>query len=228
MAKAKNILIEVWGDYALFTSPEFKGERFTYDCMTPSAARGIVESIYWHPGMKWVIDQIYICNPIKTISVRRNELKSKISARNVRQCITNGGNVELGVYAATDRTQRISRILKDVRYVIAAHPEMTGEPMPRLNLDKIYEITTRRLTQGQCYRTPYFGCREFPVRFRPISELPACPRQLLGDMDLGLMLLDMDYSDKEDIEPVFFHAKLKNGVLDVPNPETKRKVVILE
>lgn len=228
MDKRKEVLIEVWGDYALFTRPEFKSERLTYDCITPSAARGIIESIYWHPGMKWVIDRIYICNPIKTISIRRNELKSKINARNVRQCITSGGNAELGVYAAVDRTQRISKILKDVRYVIAAHPEMTGEPMPRLNLEKIYEITTRRLSQGQCYRTPYFGCREFPVRFQSAALMPACPRPLLGDKDLGLMLLDMDYSDRVNIEPVFFRAKLRDGVLDVPNPESKRKVVVLE
>lgn len=212
----KSILIEVWGDYALFTRPELKVERVSYDCMTPSAARGIVDSIYFHPGMRWVIDKIYICNPIKFTSVRRNEVKNKVNARNVERWINGGCIGEIGLDAAASRTQRMSTILKDVRYVIEAHPEMTGQYMPRLNLEKIHEITTRRLEKGQCYRPPYFGCREFPVHFRQVTELPSCPRTLLGEKDMGLMLLDMDYSNPQNITPMYFRAKIVNGVLEVP------------
>lgn len=216
--KANSFLVEVSGPFALFTRPEFKAERVSYDCITPSAARGILDSLYFHPGMKWVIDRIYICNPIVLTSIRRNEVKDVISARGVKSWIENPHG-SLSLDTSLCRTQRASLLLKDVKYVIEAHPEMTNLDMPRLTIDKICEIMKRRLEKGQCFYQPYLGCREYVAFFQPYTnvELPACPRSLLGEHDLGFMLLDMDYSNPEDIQPKFFRAKCNNGVIDVPS-----------
>ncbi len=120
------VKLKVWGDYALFTRPELKTERYTYDVMTPSAARGILESIYWHPGLRWYVDKIHVLNPIATTSVRRNELLSKIPKSNMLQAY-NGGDVKLYNSSRDDIIQRASVILRDVCYVIEAHFEMTGK-----------------------------------------------------------------------------------------------------
>lgn len=115
-----SLKVEVWGRYACFTRPELKVERMSYDVMTPSAARGILEAVYWHPGMRWIIDGIYVLNPVVFTGIRRNEVKSKISARNVKQ-VMDGKNEELSVFTAEDIQQRASTVLQDVRYVIDAH-----------------------------------------------------------------------------------------------------------
>ena len=209
-----SISVEVWGDYALYSRPELKVERVSYDVMTPSAARGLLESILWHPGMKWVVDRIHVCSPIRFTNIRRNEVKDTISARKMQALMKKGGEL----YLATPDSiqQRAAMVLRDVHYVIDAHFDMTMRASPTDNPGKFQEMMRRRVEKGQSYHTPCFGVREFPANFRLCTELPPCPEELKGEKDLGWMLLDMDYSDKENITPRFFRAVLRDGVLEVP------------
>ena len=209
-----SISVEVWGDYALFSRPEMKTERVSYDVMTPSAARGLLESVFWHPGLKWVVDRIHVCAPIRFTNIRRNEVKDTVSARKMQTLMEKGGEA----YLATPESiqQRAAMVLRDVHYVIDAHFDMTMRASPTDNPGKFQEMMRRRVEKGQFYHEPCFGVREFPANFRPCTELPLCPEELKGEKDLGWMLLDMDYSDKENITPRFFRAILRDGVLEVP------------
>lgn len=210
-----SIRLEVWGDRASFNRMEMKTERVSYDVMTPSAARGLLEAIYWHPGMVYSIDRIYVCAPIRFANIRRNEVKATISARAVRTVMERGEG-ELYLSTADSIQQRATLLLTNVHYVIEAHFDMTDRAAPSDNPGKFQDILKRRIQKGQCYHTPYFGCREFPARFAPCSQLPPCPEELKGERDLGYMLYDMDYSDPENIHPLFFRAVLRDGVLEVP------------
>lgn len=210
-----SVQLEVWGDYALFTRPEMKVERTSYDVMTPSAARGLIEAIYWHPGLKWRIDRIQVCNPIRFTNLRRNEVKSTISARSARTVMERGQG-ELYLCTSEDIQQRAALLLQDVRYVISAHFEMTDQAAPGDNPGKFQDIVKRRIKRGQCYHQPYFGCREFPAQFRLCEKTPPCPEELQGRRDLGWMLYDLDYSDPQNIQPRFFRGILEDGVLTVP------------
>ena len=213
------IQLEVWGAYALFSRPELKVERVSYDVPTPSAARGIVESVYYHPGLRWYIDRIHVLNPIRFVSIRRNEVTDKISGRNVRQAAQGGGQP---LYLVTSQkiVQRSSLLLQDVHYVIEAHFEMTDKAAPSDNPGKFQDIVTRRMERGQCFHTPYFGCREFPVSFR---RWPGGPIPTIDETrDLGLTLYDFDYSDPAAITPTYFRARLEHGVLNTQNCEVFR------
>lgn len=210
-----SILVETWGPYACFTRPEMKTERVGYDVMTPSAARGLIEAIYWHPGLAWCIDRIYVCAPIHFTNLRRNEVKSVISADTART-VMNRGRGELFLSTGEDIQQRASLLLKDVHYVIEAHFDMTERAAPSDNPGKFQDIIRRRLERGQAYHQPCFGCREFPAAFAPCHQPPVCPPSLQGERDLGFMLYDLDYSDPADIRPLFFRGVLRDGVLEVP------------
>ena len=213
------IQLEVWGAYALFSRPELKVERVSYDVPTPSAARGIVEAVYYHPGLRWVIDRIHVLNPIRFVSIRRNEVTDKISGRNVRQA-AQGGSQPLYLVASQKIVQRSSLLLQDEHYVIEAHFEMTDKAAPSDNPGKFQDIVTRRMERGQCFHTPYFGCREFPVSFR---RWPGGPIPTIDETrDLGLMLYDFDYSDPAAITPTYFRARLEHGVLNTLNCEVFR------
>ncbi len=214
------IQVEVWGDYALFSRPEFKTERVSYDCMTPSAARGLLESIYWHPGLRWVIDRIHVCAPIRFTNIRRNEVKDVISARKVK-AVMEKGQGELYLAAPESIQQRAAMVLTNVRYIIDAHFVMTDNAAPGDNPGKFQDILKRRLERGQFYSMPYFGTREFPAHFRRCETLPPCPEELKGTRDLGWMLWDMDYRDPENITPKFFRASLVDGVMTVPPPDSR-------
>lgn len=209
------IRLEVWSDYALFTRPEMKVERVSYDVMTPSAARGLVEAVYWHPGLKWTIDRIHVCAPIRFTNLRRNEVKSTVSARSARTVMERGKG-ELYLCTSEDIQQRAALLLRDVRYVIEAHFDLTAQAAPGDNPGKFQDIVKRRIKKGQFYHQPCFGCREFPAQFKWCEALPPCPEELEGERDLGWMLYDMDYTDPEDIRPLFFRAVLRDGVLNVP------------
>ena len=199
-----SIRMEVWGENACFTRPEMKTERVTYDVMTPSAARGILEAVYWHPGMRWHIDKIHVLSPIRFVNLRRNEVKSKVQSQNALT-VMNGGRKELYLSTSEDIQQRASVILQDVHYIIEAHFTLTERAAPGDNAGKFQSIIKRRLEKGQCYHQPYFGTREFPARFR-----------------LGYMLYDMDYSDPGNIVPMFFRAVLRDGTLDLTDCEVKK------
>lgn len=209
-----SISVEVWGAYALFSRPELKTERVSYDVMTPSAARGLLDAIMWHPGLKWVVDSIHVCAPIRFTNIRRNEVKDTVSARKAQSVMEKGGEL----YLATPESiqQRAAMVLRDVHYVIDAHFEMTQRASPTDNPGKFQEMMRRRVEKGQFYHQPCFGVREFPAHFKPCTQLPPCPEELKGEKELGWMLLDMDYSDPENITPHFFRATLRDGVLKVP------------
>lgn len=216
------VKMKVWGDFALFSRPELKVERCSYDVMTPSAARGILDAIYWHPGLKWVVDKIYVRKPIQFTSVRRNEVKNKVLASSVLQAY-NGGEKPLYISSKEEIVQRASMLLCDVEYVIDAHFEMTERANATDNPGKFKDIIMRRLRRGECFHMPYFGCREFPAHFCLWEEekIPTAYEDV-EEKDLGLMLYDLDYRNPEDIQPMFFRAVLKRGVLDLRDCEVMR------
>lgn len=210
-----SIKMEVWGDYACFTRPEMKVERVSYDVPTPSAARGMVESVYYHPGLKWHVDKIYVCKPIRFTNILRNEVASKISARNV--LTEANGKKRSYIDRNADIQQRATTMLRDVHYVIEAHFEMTDKANPSDNPGKFQDIVKRRLRNGQAYMQPYLGCRECTAHFRlwEGGDIPT-----IGETrDLGYMLYDMEYSDPENIQPMFFRAQMVHGVIDLTDCE---------
>lgn len=213
------IKLDVWGDYALFSRPEMKVERVTYDIITPSAARGLFEAIYWHPGLLWIIDKIYILSEPKFTNVRRNEVKAKLIASKARSVMTGGDGADLYLNTKEEIQQRAALVLKDVHYVIEAHFEMTEHANASDNPGKFQDIIKRRIDKGQCYHTPYFGCREFPVNFKMCTDNEIHTFYKEEEQDLGFMLYDFDYSNPENITPMFFRAILKKGVLDLTNCE---------
>lgn len=215
------IKLKVWGKYALFTRPEMKVERVSYDVITPSAARGIIEAIYWKPAIKWKVDRIQVCRKISFTNVRRNEVGCKISGDTVCT-VMDGAKKPLYIDTSAEIQQRASMLLQDVCYIIEAHFEMTQQAGERDTPEKHYAIAARRMRNGQCYHMPCFGCREFPAHFRLVEEDEPEPPGIPESRDLGYMLYDMDYSDSQNIQPVFFRARMENGVIDLRNCEVVR------
>lgn len=215
-----SIRVEVWGKNACFSRPEMKTERVSYDVLTPSAARGILDAIYYHPGMRWKIDALHVMNPIKFTNIRRNEVKSVVSASNVKS-VMNGLNKPLYINTQEDIQQRASLLLQDVHYIIDAHFEMTEEANESDNEGKFQDIMKRRLQRGQCYHQPYFGCREFPVSFKLYEGKEEYVSKYYKDqvIDLGFMLYDLDYTDKENIIPKFYRAQMINGKINTRESE---------
>jgi len=233
MSKGFRIIAE--GDYALFTRPEMKVERVSYDVPPPGALEGMLKSIYWKPAIRYEIDRIIVFNPINFTNVRRNEVKEKVSLPNVKGQM-NGNDKDPCIYTSEDRTQRASMLLKDVCYGIEFHFEMTGLQSTHDDEDekKHYNIMKRRLEKGQCFRTPCFGCSEFPVRRIELVEdfdlsLISPEIQSLGDVDLGFMSYKVEFNDKglplnhDWNNPVFsdkastryYRPHMINGIIDV-------------
>lgn len=207
--------MKVWGDYACFTRPEMKVERVSYDVMTPSAARGILEAIYWKPAIYWKIDKIHVLNPIKFDNIRRNERLGKIPAGKIKNALKND-DVALYQDITDDVVQRSSLLLRDVCYTIEAHFEVSDHAGSDDSVEKHYNIILRRLKKGQCFHRPYFGCREFPVQFEFIEG--EAPKSFYhgkkeGEKDFGFMLYDIDFSDQ--MKAIFFRAYMVDGVIDV-------------
>jgi CRISPR-associated protein Cas5d len=204
------VKLRVWGDYACFTRPEMKVERVSYDCITPSAARGILEAIYWKPAIRWAIDRIHVLKPIRFMNIRRNEVASKIPLRNVTTAMKDGKS-PLELFIESDRQQRAAMILKDVAYVIEAHFQYTGKEEG--NDGKHLDMFNRRAREGQCFTQPYLGCREFAANFELLEgEVPKS--HLTGKQDLGYMLHDIDFPD--DMKAHFFRAEMTDGVIEIP------------
>jgi CRISPR-associated protein Cas5d len=192
------VVVKVWGELACFTRPEAKVERVTYEVMTPSAARGVLEAIFFHPPMQWRIREITVLNQIKRFSMLRNEVGAKMSERSDGLSITD------------NRTQRHTLGLRDVAYLISADvylPPGTTDADPAKYRDQF----RRRVEHGQCFHRPYLGCREFAAHFAP-PEGHEQPEPIT--MDLGLMLFDVNYGNRN--VPRFFEAKLERGILRVP------------
>lgn len=214
------IRLKVWGDYALFTRPEFKVERVSYDVITPSAARGLLEAIYWKPAIKWKIDRIHVYREPEFTNIRRNEVGSKILSSDMKRLMESKEG-KISVSTSDIIQQRASMLLKDVEYIIEAHFEMTDKAGSEDTKEKHYNIALRRMRKGQFFHMPCFGCREFPAHFQLMeNEIPTS--DLKGTRELGFMLYDMDFSDPEDIQPQFFRAKLVEGIIDLKNVEIRR------
>jgi CRISPR-associated protein Cas5d len=215
------IQVKVWGDFALFTRPEFKAERASYQVMTPSAARGVIESIHRKPAIRWIVDRIRVLNPIRFDTLRRNEVAGKAPYSTARTA-SGGRGVMPYLVADEDRQQRAALVLRNVAYVIDAHFEMTAAAGPGDNPGKHAEMIRRRVEKGQCAYQPSLGTREFTAFFAPPdpTDLTAVHDSLRGEIDLGWMLHDIDFAD--GMKPYFFHAVLRDGVLEVP-PFTKRR-----
>lgn len=243
---AKGIRLHVWGEYALFTRPEMKAERVSYDVMTPSAARAIVSSIYWKPEIEWVIDRIHVLNPIRFTSVRRNEVGA-IAVAPKKEALTGNAIDPIGIAIEDERQQRASLLLTNVAYVIEAHfnvisrtLEKDGPEVPLSECEaKHISMFNRRAEAGQCFRQSYFGCREFPVSFRLLKEGELMPQSRLTekDKDFGYMFHDFVYrEDKKGpiiesnrgrrlvSEARFFRAIMKDGVVEIPSLKGKEMV----
>lgn len=220
MKKSKTFKLKVWGDNACFTRPEMKVERVSYDVITPSAARGILDAILWKPAILWKIEKIEILKPIQWESIRRNEVGCKISERSVQSAMKEGkGN--LGIYIEDERQQRASLLLRDVSYVIHAHFQLTKRAGQTDSVAKFEGMFERRLNKGQCHHQPVLGNREFPAYFENVgSEY----QPIQESRDLGWMLYDLEFQDYDfdskestEINPHFFRAEMKNGIIQVPD-----------
>ncbi|HPC94990.1 MAG TPA: type I-C CRISPR-associated protein Cas5c [Sedimentisphaerales bacterium] len=206
---AYGVKLKVWGDYACFTRPEMKVERVSYDVMTPSAARAVLEAIYWKPAIRWVVDRIHVLQPIRFMNIRRNEVASKIPLKSVTTAMKNP-KFPLVLFIEQDRQQRAAMILRDVCYGIEAHFEYAGTD--DRNDGKHLDTFNRRAATGQCFTQPYLGCREFSAAFELVEDFPPSP--LTGTQDLGWMLHDIDFAN--DMEARFFRAQMVDGVITVP------------
>lgn len=212
--------LEVSGDFACYSRPEMSVERVSYDVITPSAARSVFESILWKPAIRWQVTKIEVLSPIRWINLRRNEVGSVISSRNVLSMMKTGKG-SLGMYVEEDRQQRAGLLLRDVHYRLHANFEMTPRAGGTDNPNKFSEMFRRRAERGQCINQPYLGCREFACDFvLADSESPVNPPAIAEDRDLGWMLYDLDYSTPQTPRPLFFRAAMQQGVIVVPHRDS--------
>lgn len=207
---APSIKLLVRGRNACFTRPEMKVERVSYDVITPSAARGVIEAIHWKPAIRWVVDRIHVLRPIRFETIRRNEVASKIPAGKARSAMKAGDLGGLALAVDEDRQQRAMLCLADVAYGIEAHFEMTPRAGPQDNPGKHAEMFRRRAAKGQCFHQPCLGVREFPADFELVEAFPAA---IPETRDLGWMLHDIDYANGR--ASVFYRAWMEAGVIDV-------------
>jgi CRISPR-associated protein Cas5d len=203
--------VRISGDWACFTRPEMKVERVSYPVPTPSAARGALEAIFWKPEFDWVVEEIHVLKPIRYFSMLRNEVNKRQSDKVAKTWTASGG----GYDAAGDRAQRHTLGLRDVAYLIRAR--MALRPHATDDVAKYQDQFRRRVERGQCFATPFLGCREFSAEFGPPRDGERAIEGL--NDDLGPMLLDMDFvgGGNGRAKPRFFRARLSNGVLHVPN-----------
>ncbi len=225
-------ILEVWGPFACFSRPELKVERFSYPCITPSAARGVFDAIYAKPAeFRWQVLTVEVLAPIAYIALRRNEVKEKVNAnavfewmsgRNDPEPIWADGDRELLGTDEKGRTQRQTMALKGVRYRLRA--EIRPWPGFADRQAALEAQFRRRAERGKCFYQPYLGCREFPAYFRlaPANGATLHPSPIDLDQDLGLMLYDVfDLSrpgGPHDGPAVsLFRAAIRGGLLTVPD-----------
>lgn len=208
------VCIRVWGDLACFTRPEMKVERVSYDVITPSAARGVLEAIYWKPQIRWVVQEIQVLKKIRFTNIRRNELGGTgPSDRTLKSYLDGTKQDRLAQFIEDDRQQRAATVLQNVEYLIHAYYEVLDKKDPP---QKHYEMFKRRATKGQCFQQPYLGCREFVANFEwHEGNSPSPDSSLKGTRDLGFMLHDIDF--KNNMTPKFFRAQMSDGIVKVPS-----------
>jgi CRISPR-associated protein Cas5d len=212
------IRILVSGEHACFTRPEMKVERLSYDVMTPSAARGILEAIHWKPAIRWIVQEIHVLEPIRFRSIRRNEVGAKVPVAAVRKAAKTGDLTGLHLIVEDNRQQRAATVLSKVAYVIVARFELTAKAGADDNPGKHLDVFNRRARKGQCFHQPCLGSREFPARFELIEPDALLPKAIDETRDLGFMLYDIDHAG--DHSSLFFRARLDDGVMNVPPPNS--------
>lgn len=206
--------IRVAGPLALFTRPEMKVERVSYDVMTPSAARGVLEAVLWKPGMRWVIERITVLNPIRYVAIKRNEVASKVPSDVIQWARLN--RVDRYFFADDDRQQRNALLLRDVDYVVDAVIELTDRKGSDDSIPKFVEMFRRRAEKGQHFHQPYLGCREFAATVSLATGAERPHEDLLGESDLGWMLHDIEYENGRPKQPRFFQARIHDGIVQIP------------
>jgi len=223
---SETFYVRVRGPFACFTRPEFKVERVSYEVMTPSAARGILEAIHWKPAIRWVITEIHVLAPIRFVTFKRNEVSKRVSVRNVLQAMK--GEPLEPYFADEDRAQRNTVALRDVDYIVAAHFVPVEEKWHDSdNFAKHVRMFAERLIKGQTFHHPYLGCREFAAAVEPAQPPWEChlpPEQ--REKQLGLMLHDMEFGERT--RPRFFMAELVGGVLRVPPFKNAMRARVIE
>lgn len=226
---AYGVRLHVSGAHACFTRAEMKVERVSYDVMTPSAARGILEAVHWKPAIRWVVDRIHVLKPIRFQSIRRNEVGSKISVAKVKSAMNRGDldglalvvdEVEPSTGKLKNRQQRAATVLVDVAYVIEAHFERTPLAGADDSEGKHLDIFNRRAARGQCFHQPCLGTREFGAAFELLPADAPLPPAIAETRDLGIMLWDIDHAAPGK-PSLFFRARLEAGVLTVPQPGSR-------
>jgi len=206
--------LRIWSDRACFTRPDLKVERVSYEVITPSAARGVLEAIYWKPQMRWVIERVHVLKPIRFESIYRHEVRNRTSAQAVIRSARRRSVEGLDLVIEAERQQRSSVVLRDVAYVLDARIELSAEAPAGATVTEHLSRFRRRVRRGQCFHRPYMGVREFALDFELQDGDPPPAEALAGERDLGWMLLDIDFSD--DMRPQFFRAVLRDGVLTPP------------
>ncbi|RJQ29547.1 MAG: type I-C CRISPR-associated protein Cas5 [Peptococcaceae bacterium] len=208
--------VKVWGSFACFTRPEMKAERVTYPVMTPSAARGVLEAIFWRPEFSWQVREIRVLKDIQHISLLRNEVNSTAVVSTARRWVVNDG----GYYAEEDRAQRHTLALRDVAYLIKADVSLRSHA--DAHVAKYRDMFRRRVQRGQCHHQPYLGCREFSAFFAlPLGD----ERPVDFTDDLGRILFDLDFlpDGSGRAVPRFFNARMEKGVLRIPSELYSRR-----
>lgn len=242
--KMHNWCLEVWGDYACFTRPEMKVERVSYDVMTPSAARAIFESILWKPAIRWNVTKIEVLNPIKWISVRRNEVGKKITNPTAKQ-LSGAIGEPMGIFIEDERQQRAGLFLRNVRYRIHGYFDFIPPEKRKVNHSVLSEFWAdekeqaeaaqadeteakyaamfeRRAKKGQCFHRPYLGCREFACDFRLVDPQTELLVPIDETRDLGFMLYDMDFEQNaSNPNPLFFRARIDKGIVNTNRDEVE-------
>jgi CRISPR-associated protein Cas5d len=204
--------VRVRGPFACFTRPEFKTERLSYEVLTPSAARGLLEAILWKPAIYWHIRRIRLLSPVRFVQFKRNEVNTRIPTGKAVTASRTGTGMD-DYFADEDRAQRNTVALRDVDYAVDAEMAMTSRAGSEDNPKKFDEMFRRRLERGQSHMQPYLGCREFPAIVEPyLGDPPPLENE---SRDLGLMLHDIGYSRARN-EAVFFHARLDKGTIEIP------------
>lgn len=212
----KRYCLEVSGDLACFTRPEMKVERVSYDVITPSAARAVFDAILWKPAIRWQVRRIEVLKPVRFVNLRRNEVGSKVSVSNVAKAM-NGADIDLSIYAddPSERAQRAGLLLRDVAYRLHADLDVLADRQDPMPPQKYYAMFERRAEKGQWVNQPYLGCREFAARVRLVIDAVNEPAPIAETRDLGWMLHDLDFTDPEDPQPVFFRAQMTAGAIEV-------------
>jgi len=210
--KNPEFFLRIRGGMACFTRPEFSTERLSYELMTPSAARGVIEAVLWKPAIRWEVTSIALLSPVQWIEFRRNEVNSRVSTQNALRA-SRGGEPLPEFFSDEDRAQRNTLALREPDYGVTARLHMTQRSGEEDTLEKFRAMFLRRMEKGQQHYQPYLGCREFPATIE-LWDAAKFPPLATETRELGWMLHDIDFGPQNQAR--FFKAQLEEGVMSIP------------